>query len=54
MLQEAVHKFKNRSGDGVPLIRATVFEPEADLAIFQLFNAVVGDSDSIDIGRQVF
>ena len=54
MLQEPVHKFKNRYGDGLLLIGGTVFKAEGDLVTFQLFNTVVGDSDSVDIGRQVF
>ena len=53
MLQEPVDKFKNRQCDGFPLVGRAVFEPEGDVVIFQLFNAVVGDSDSVDIGGQV-
>ena len=38
----------------LPLIGVAVFKPEADLPFFKLFDAVVGDGNSVDIGRQVF
>ena len=54
MLQEAMDKIKCRQSDCLPLISVAVFKPEADLPVFELFDAVVGDSDSVDIRRQVF
>ena len=53
MLQEAMDKIKCRQSDCLPLISVAVFKPEADLPVFELFDAVVGDSDSVDIRRQV-
>ena len=54
MLQEAVDKIKYRQSGCLPLISVAVFKPEAHLPVFKLFDAVVGDSDSVDIRRQVF
>ena len=54
MLQEAVDKIKSRQGCCFPLIGGAVFKPEADLVVFELFDAVIGDSRSVDIRGQVF
>ena len=54
MLQEAMDKIKCRQRDCFPLISIAIFKPEADLPVFELFDTVVGDSDSVDIGGQVF
>jgi hypothetical protein len=54
MLQEAMDKIKCRQRGCLPLISVAVFKPEADLPVFELYDTVVGDSDSVDIRRQVF
>ena len=53
MLQESMDKIKCRQRGCFPLISVAVFKPEAHLPVFELFDAVVGDSDSVDIRRQV-
>ncbi len=47
-------KIKCRQSGWLPLIGVAVFKAEGDISVFELFDAVVGDSDSVDIGRQVF
>ena len=47
-------KFGCRHSGGLPLIGVAVFKTEAHLPVFKLFDAVVVDSDSVDIRRQVF
>ena len=54
MLQEAVDEIKGGQGCCFPLVGVAVFKAEGDLIIFELFDAVVGDSDSVDIRGQVF
>ena len=54
MLQEPVDKFKRRHSGCFPLIGVAVFKAEAHLIVFELFYAVVGDGNSVDIRRQVF
>ena len=46
-------KIKYRQSGCLPLIGVAVFKPEADLPVFELFDAVVGDSDSIDITQML-
>ena len=54
MLQEPMDEIKCRQGDCFPQTSMAVFKSEADLPVLELFDAVVGNSDSVDIGRQVF
>jgi len=48
MLQEALDKYKCRQSGCLPLIGVAVFKPEGDLPVFKLFDAVVGDRNSVD------
>ena len=54
VLQESANKFSCRYSGGLPLLGIAVFETEADLPVFEIFDAVIGGSDSVDIRRQVF
>ena len=54
MLQEALHEFKSGQCCGFPQSGLTVFMPEGYESIFKLFDAVVGNSDPLDVGGQVF
>ena len=54
MLQEAVNKIKSRQRCCFPLIGLAVFKPESDLIVFEFFDAVVGNGDSVNVRRQIF
>ena len=54
MLQKPMDEIKCWQGECLPVTSMAVFKSEADLPVFELFDAVVGNSDSVDIGRQVF
>ena len=54
MLQETVDKIKNWQCCCFPLIGLAVFKSESDVIVFEFFDAVVGNSDSVNIRREVF
>jgi hypothetical protein len=54
MLQEPMNEFECPQRCRFPLIGIAIFETKGYLAVFEGFNAVVGDGYTMNIGRQVF
>jgi len=54
MLKKTADKIDCRQGCSLALPGAAVFKPESNVAVFQFFDAVVGNSDSIHIGGEIF
>ena len=54
MLQEPMDKIKYGKSVGLPLIGVTVFKAEGHLLVFEFFDAVVCNSDPVDVRGQVF
>jgi len=54
VLQETADELRGGDGAVLELIRGRLFVRESDLAIMQLAEAVVGDSDAEDIRGEIF
>ena len=47
-------KIQYGQSGGLPLIGVAVFKAEGHLVVFELFDAVVGNRDPVDVRGQVF
>jgi hypothetical protein len=53
VLEEATDELLGREGATLELVSGRLFVRESDLAIFQLTEAVVGDSDAKDVRGEI-
>jgi hypothetical protein len=53
MLEEATDELLSSDGATLELVRGRLFISESDLAIMQLAQAVVADSDAKDVGGEI-